>query len=180
MPDLDLASVLAQVRSEHTLLSRVMIAALTPLVLLTLLLLFALVSTAAQGRRTHVALAKLRGQSRGQVLRFALAEPFLVVALAVPVGLSVAVGAAHVVARGWLHPGIPVGLDGPAGAALLASTVAALAVIREPLSASLTASVRARPASRVALVLRSAVVAVALAAVGNLVASGNQSSQLLA
>jgi putative ABC transport system permease protein len=188
LPDLDLDSVFGQVRSERTLLSRVMVAALTPLVLLTLLLLFALVSTAAQTRRTHVALAKLRGQSRGQVLRFALAEPFLVVALAVPVGLSVAVGAAHAVARGWLHPGIPVGLDGPAvagllavvGAALVASTVAALGVIREPLSASLAASVRARPASRVALVLRSAVVAVALAAVGNLVASGNQSSQLLA
>ena len=188
LPDLDLGSVFDQVRSERTLLSRVMIAALTPLVLLTLLLLFALVSTAAQARRTHVALAKLRGQSRAQVLRFALAEPFLVVALAVPVGVAIAVGTAQVVARGWLHPGIPVSLDGPAvasllavvAAALVASTVAALGVIREPLSASLTASVRPRPASRVALVLRSAVVAVALAAVGNLLTSGDQSSQLLA
>ena len=53
-------------------------------------------------------------------------------------------------------------------------------MIREPLSAALTASVRARPASRVSLVLRSAVVAVALAAVGNLLDSGDQSSQLLA
>ena len=188
LPDLDLGSVFDQVGSEHTLLSRVMIAALTPLVLLTLLLLFALVSTAAQARRTHVALAKLRGQSRAQVLRFALAEPFLVVALAVPVGVAIAVGTAQVVARGWLHPGIPVSLDGPAVASLLAvvvaalvaSTVAALGVIREPLSASLAASVRPRPASRVSLVLRSAVVAVALAAVGNLVTSGDQSSQLLA
>jgi len=188
LPDLDLGSVFDQVRAERTLLSRVMVAALTPLVLLTLLLLFALVSTAAQTRRTHVALAKLRGQSRGQVLRFALAEPFLVVAVAVPVGVAIAVGAAHVVARGWLHPGIPVAMDVPAVAALLAvvaaalvaSAVAALGVIREPLSASLTASVRPRPASRVSLVLRSAVVAVALAAVGNLLSSGDQSSQLLA
>src|SRR4051794_5477132 len=125
LPELDLASVFDQVSSERTLLSRVMVAALAPLVLLTLLLLFALGSTAAQGRRTHVALAKLRGQSRAQVLRFALAEPFLVVALAVPVGVAIAVGTAQVVARGWLHPGIPVSLDGPAVASLLAVVAAA-------------------------------------------------------
>ena len=53
-------------------------------------------------------------------------------------------------------------------------------MIREPLASSLGASVRARPASRSSLVLRSAVVAVALAAVGNLLTSGDQSSQLLA
>jgi hypothetical protein len=188
LPDLDLASVFDQVRSEHTLLSRVMVAALAPLVLLTLLLLFALVSTAAQVRRPHVALAKLRGQTRAQVLRFALAEPFLVVLLAVPVGVGGAVAAAHVIARGWLHPGIPVTLDVVTlvslavvvVAAMAASAVAALTVIREPLSAALAASVSRRPSSRFVLVLRSAVVAVAVAAVGNLLASRDQSSQLLA
>ncbi|WP_367303779.1 FtsX-like permease family protein [Nocardioides panacis] len=188
LADLDVASVFDRVRAERTALSRVMVAALAPLVLLTLLLLFALVSTAAQTRRPHVALAKLRGQSRGQVLRFALSEPFLVVAAAVPVGVGVAVAAAHLTARAWLHPGIPVALDTVTWAALAlvvlaalaASTTAALAVVREPLAASLAASVRARPATRSSLVLRSAVVAVALAAVGNLLASGDQSSQLLA
>jgi hypothetical protein len=188
LPELDLHSVFDQVRSERTLLSRVMIAAIVPLVLLTLLLLFALVSTAAQVRRPHVALAKLRGQSRAQVLRFALSEPFLVVLVAVPIGVAVAVGAAEVVARGWLHPGIPVGLDAVAllslaavvASALVASTVAALAVVREPLSAALAGSVRRTSSGRVSLVLRSAVVAVALASVGNLLSSGDQSSQLLA
>ena len=58
------------------------------------ILLFALVSTAAQARRPHVALAKLRGQSGAQVLRFALSEPFLVVAVAVPVGVVIAVSGA--------------------------------------------------------------------------------------
>ncbi len=129
-----------------------MVAALVPLVLLTLLLLFALVSTAAQVRRPHVALAKLRGQSRAQVMRFALGEPFLVVLIAVPVGVGTALAAAHVIARRWLHPGIPVGLDTVAvvslvtvvAAALAASAVAALAVIREPLSVALAASGAAR------------------------------------
>ena len=58
-----------EVRAEHTLLSRVMLAALAPLVVLALLLLFALVSAAAQVRRPYVSLAKLRGHSRLQVLR---------------------------------------------------------------------------------------------------------------
>ena len=98
-----------QVRAERTALSRVMVAALAPLVLLTLLLLFALVSTAAQARRPHVALAKLRGQSRAQVLRFALSEPFLVVAVAVPVGVAIAVGAAHVVGPRVAAPRHPGG-----------------------------------------------------------------------
>jgi putative ABC transport system permease protein len=188
LADLDLASVFDQVRSERTLLSRVMVAALTPLILLTLLLLFALVSSAAQVRRPHVALAKLRGQTRGQVLWFALAEPFLVVLVAVPLGGGLAIGVAHAIARGWLHDGIPVSMDAVTvvslvvvvGAALAASTVAALAVIREPLAAALNASVRPRPTSRLALVMRSAVVAVAVAAVANLLVSGDQSNQLLA
>ena len=92
------------------------------------------------------------------------------------------------IARGWLHADIPVGVDTVTvvsfllvvGAALVASAVAAAAVIREPLSDALAGSVRARPSSRVALVLRSAVVAIAFAAVGNLLVSGDQSSQLLA
>ena len=188
LPDLELGSVFSQVRSERTLLSRVMIAALAPLIALSLLLLFALVSSAAQVRRPYVALAKLRGQTRAQVFWFAVAEPFAVIAVAVPVGVGIAYVTAKVIASGWLHPGIPVGLDSFAvvslvavvGASLLASAVAAMGVIREPLSVALAASVRPRPSSRLGLVLRAAVVAVALAAVFNIVTSKDQSSQLLA
>ncbi len=189
LPDLDLASVFGQVRSERALLSRVLVAALVPLVVLALLLLFALVSSAAEARRPQVALARLRGQSSRQVLRFAVGEPFLVVLVAAPLGVAVALLTARLLARAWLHPGIPVALDattllGLAAvvlAALGASWAAALAVVREPLSVSLAVAVRRRDAgSRSALVLRSAVVAVAVAAVGNLLASGDQSSQLLA
>ena len=188
LPDLDLTSVLDQVRSERAMLSRILVAALAPLVVLSLLLLFALVSSAAEVRRPHVALAKLRGQSRGQVLWFALGEPFAVVLVAAPVAVLVALVAAHLIARTWLHSGIPVAFDTAAvvglvvvvGASLVASTIAALTVIREPLSSALVTSVAQQPPSRTGLVLRSAVVAVALAAVANLVSSRDQSSQLLA
>ncbi|QNN52000.1 ABC transporter permease [Nocardioides mesophilus] len=185
---LELRSLFDGVRSEHTLLSRVMIAALAPLVVLALLLLFALVSAGAAVRRPHVALAKLRGHSRAQVFAFAVGEPFLVVALAVLPALALAVLATHAIARLWLVPSIPVVVDPVAwgalaavvGSALVASAVAALDVIREPLGQALKASLSLRGMSRVGLVLRSAVVAVAVAAVLQLVTSADQSSQLLA
>ncbi len=185
---LDLKSLFDEVRAEHTLLSRVMVAALAPLVVLSLLLLYALVAAAAQVRRPYVALAKLRGHSRLQVLRFAVAEPFLVIGVAAPLGAALAVAGAHVIARLWLRPGIPVAVDTATwvafvlvvGSALAAAAIAAVTVIREPLAEALKSSVRARPASRFALVLRAAVVAVALASVAQLLLSADQSSQLLA
>jgi hypothetical protein len=185
---LDLASLVKEIHAEHALLFRVTVAALAPFVVLALLLIFALVSAAAQVRRPYVSLAKLRGHSRTQVLAFAVAEPFLVVLLAVPVGVALAVASAHVVAREWLTPGIPVRMDlttwtslaAVALSSLVATLLAAMAVIREPLAKALKASVGARPASRTSLVLRSAVVAVAVASVAQLLTSGDQSSQLLA
>jgi putative ABC transport system permease protein len=188
LQDLALGTIVDGVRAERSLLSRIMVAALAPLVVLALLLLYALVAAAADVRRPYVALAKLRGHSRGQVLRFALSEPFLVVLVATPVGVGLAVLAARLIAGAWLVPGIPVRMDAATavalvvvvGAALLASAVAAFGVVREPLSSALASSVRPRPPSRLALVLRSAVVAVAVASVAQLLTSGDQSNQLLA
>lgn len=187
LENLDVATLFDEVRAERTLLSQVTLAALAPLVVLALLLLYALVASAAQIRRPYVALAKLRGHSTGQVLRFALSEPYLVVALAVPLAVALAWGTALLVARTWLTPGIPVTPDAVAISALAAVTVAALVsaaaaalgVVREPLSSALASAVRARPSSRWSLVMRSAVVAVAVASVAQLLTSGDGSAQLL-
>jgi hypothetical protein len=186
--ELDVTSVFATVRAEHALLSRIMLAALAPFVVLALLLLFALVSAAAQVRRPHVALAKLRGHSRLQVLRFAVSEPALVVALATPVAVVLAYVAARLLARTWLSPITPVVADQSAvlacvavvSAALLASALAAWGVMREPLASALASATSPRRASRAGVVLRSAVVAVAIASVAQLLTSGHQGSQLLA
>lgn len=186
--ELDVGSVFATVRAEHALLSRIMLAALAPFVVLALLLLFALVSAAAQVRRPHVALAKLRGHSRLQVLRFAVSEPALVVALATPVAVVLAYVAARLLARTWLSPVTPVVADRAAvlacvavvAAALLASAVAAWGVMREPLASALATATGPGHASRAGVVLRSAVVAVAAASVAQLLTSGDQGSQLLA
>lgn len=186
--DLQLTSILDDVRTERELLGRIMVAALAPLVVLSLLLLFALVAAGATIRRPYIALAKLRGHSRGQVFRFAVGEPFLVVALAVPVSLALAVGSARLVARAWFVPGIPVVPDRTAWTALTVvvlaaagfSVVAALDVMREPLARALASALALHSSSRVALVLRVAVIAVALASVLQLLSSADQSSQLLA
>jgi hypothetical protein len=186
--DLQLTPIFDAVRGEREQLGRVMIAALAPLVVLALLLLFALVSAGATTRRPYIALAKLRGHSRGQVFRFAVGEPFLVVALAVPVALAVGFTAARLIAREWLVAGIPVAPDRATWTALVVvvlaaagfSVVAALDVMREPLSRALASALSLRSSSRVALVLRVAVVAVALATVVQLLTSDDQSSQLLA
>ena len=185
---LELNTLFDGVRAERTLLSRVMLAALAPLVVLALLLLFALVSAGAALRRPYVALAKLRGHSRRQVFGFAVGEPFLVVLVAAPLALGTAVLIAHLVARTWFAPGIPVELDATAWLALVvvslsamaASALAALDVIREPLSRALASALTRRGSSRGALVMRTAVVAVAVAAVAQLLTSADQSSQLLA
>lgn len=185
---LQLSTIFEDVRAEHTLLNRVMVAALAPLVVLALLLLYALVSAGAAARRPYVALAKLRGHTRGQVFRFAVAEPFLVVAVATPVAVGLAVLSAHLIARTWFFPGIPVvagpitwvGLIVVVLAVLGASAAAALDVIREPLGRALASALSPTSSSRLNLMLRSGVVAVAVATVAQLVLSGDQSSQLLA
>ena len=119
---------------------------------------------------------------------FAVGEPFLVIGLAVPVALALAVhrrppGGAALARPG--HPGHARrhGVDALALVTLAAagaSVVAALEVMREPLARALAAALSTRTGSRVGLVLRVAVVAVAAAAVLQLLTSGDQSSQLLA
>jgi putative ABC transport system permease protein len=185
--DVDLASVFAQVRTERSLLSQVTLAAVAPLVVLALLLLFALVSAAVAARRPHIALAKLRGQSSRQVLAFALSEPFLVVGVAVPLGAALGWAGAVWVAHGWLAPGLRVVPDSVALlavaavalAALAAATAAAAGVVREPLASALSSSVRRVAASRWSLVLPSAVVAVAVASVAQLVSGRGRTAELL-
>ena len=102
-----------------------------------------------------------------------------------PVGLA---AAAHLIARTWFFPGIPVvaglttwvGLTAVVLASLGASAAAALEVIREPLGRALAGALSPTSSSRANLMLRSGVVAVAVATVAQLLLSGDQSSQLLA
>jgi hypothetical protein len=182
-----LLSLFEDVRAEQHLLSQITLAAIVPLVVLALLLLYVLVSSAAEVRRQEVALAKLRGFSSAKVVRFAVAEPVAVLLFAVPVGIALAVAASRFVTDTWLGQ-TPFVVTPQAVASAVIVTVAALAgafvavlgVVREPLAASLASATRRRTTSRWALLAQGALVMLSAAAVVQVVTSdATQSSSLL-
>jgi putative ABC transport system permease protein len=91
------------------------------LALLAWLVMFQIVSDAIDARGNEIAMAKLRGLSAWSTIRFGLAEPVVLLAAAVPIGLLLAFAATHVFAGAVLVPGVPVVLPLAAfGTALLA------------------------------------------------------------
>ena len=173
-----LQGVFDDVRAEQTLLSRVTLAAVVPLIVLALLLLYVLIASAAEVRRQEVALAKLRGFSARKVVRFAVAEPATVLLLTIPVGIGLAVLVERTIARTWLGstpfvvtPQAVASAVVVTAAALLAAFVAVLGVVREPLAASLSSVTRRRTASRWALLAQGALVMLSVAAVVQIVSS---------
>ncbi len=178
-----LQSVFDDVDAEQTLLSRVTLAAVVPLIVLALLLLYVLVAAAADVRRQEVALAKLRGFSAVKVVRFAVAEPVMVLLLTVPVGIALAVLLERTVSRTWLG-GTPFAVTPQAvasavvvtAAALAAAFVAVLGVVREPLASSLASVNRQRGTSRWGLLAQGALVMLSVAAVVQMVTSDAEQS----
>jgi hypothetical protein len=96
------------------------------LLLLTWLLLFLIVTEAAEARGGEVALAKLRGHGRLSTVTFGLSEPVLLIALALPAGVLAGWAAATGLARVLLRPGTHAGLPGLAIAAAAAATLGGL------------------------------------------------------
>jgi hypothetical protein len=96
------------------------------LLLLTWLLLFLIVTEAAEARGGEVALAKLRGHGRLGTVTFGLSEPVLLIALALPAGVLAGWAAAAGLARILLRPGTHAGLPGLAIAAAAAATLGGL------------------------------------------------------
>ena len=85
------------------------------LLLLTWLLLFLIVTEAAEARGGEVALAKLRGHGRLSTVTFGLSEPVLLIALALPAGVlagwAAAAGLARILLRPGTHAGLPATRD---------------------------------------------------------------------
>ncbi|MGI5270666.1 FtsX-like permease family protein [Nonomuraea sp. CA-218870] len=87
------------------------------------LLLFQTVGDLVRARGPEIALARLRGHGRVRVWRFALAEPMLLLLLAVPLGLAAGFGAASLMIGALLPAGIPTTFPPMAVAAGLAATL---------------------------------------------------------
>jgi putative ABC transport system permease protein len=99
------------------------------LLLLTWLLLFLIVTDAAEARAGEVALAKLRGHGRLRTVAFGLSEPVLLLAVALPVGLLAGWAATAGLGRVLLRPGTPVGLPVLAIAAAAAAALGGFVAI---------------------------------------------------
>jgi hypothetical protein len=102
---------------------------------LSWLVLFQVVGGAVSARGNEIALAKLRGHPPWRTVVFALAEPLLLLALAAPLGLLVALAVTRSLADGVLVAGTPVllrsGTWWALGAAFVGSAAAAaLAAVR--------------------------------------------------
>ena len=95
----------------------------TQLVGLGWMLLFQTVGDLVRARSAELALARLRGHGRARVWRYALTEPVLLLAAAVPLGLLLGRVAAEAMARVLLPPGIPITFPLEAAAAGTAATL---------------------------------------------------------
>lgn len=146
------------------------------LVLLSWFVLFLVVAATTEERSPEVALAKLRGMRAGPTALFALTEPLLLLTLAAPLGLVLAVGVDALLVRAGLGPGTQVLLDHAVAAAvaaafaggLVACALAARRVLGVPVLAELrrTGGRRARVVRTVAV--DAVVVAIAAAGVWQL------------
>lgn len=167
----DLDAVVAEVRDQQATARASVSPAVISLVLVALALLLRLLMAAADLRLPELALASLRGLPRRRLWSLGMSEPLLLLALALPVGGLLGVGASLLLVRGWLVPGLPLRLPWPslaagAGVGLGAAAVALVAVglvVRVPLADQLGGVRRPRRARRTAVVAQLALVAAALA-----------------
>ena len=148
------------------------------LLLLVLMVLFGIAGRIAAERDQDLALANLRGLSPRSLWAVALREPFLLMVAAAPIGAVIGWLVAFATARADLLPGTPVPFDSLALGAGITAAVAALVATaagsRRALARSTQrASVgRSRFGSVLTLTGEAFVIALALAAVVQLSASG--------
>ena len=152
------------------------------LLLLTWLLLFLIVTDAAEARAGEVALAKLRGHGRLRTIAFGLSEPVLLLAVALPVGLlagwAATAGLTRILLRPGTHAGLPVLAIAAAVAATLGGFVATVLAARRALVRPVTEQWRrtARRAADRGWVLDAVLLTCALAGLAELVIGGDVTS----
>ncbi|HLH46544.1 MAG TPA: ABC transporter permease [Acidimicrobiales bacterium] len=121
--------LLGHVRSsDRTAATAAWVAALQ-LVVLGLLVVYLVVATAAEDRRTDVELAVRRGFARRQLVLVAIGESALLLAVAFPIGLGLTWLAVTLAARALMQPGTPVTFPLSSLAVGAAVTVGGLAAV---------------------------------------------------
>ena len=142
------------------------------LVLLAWFVLFLIIAATGDERSGEIALAKLRGMTPRSTLFFGLAEPLILLLVALPIGLALAYVADVFLTARYLGPGTAVALTAPVVLALavcfLGGAAAAALAARGILTAPVLEQLRRTGGRRAKLVRSTAVdaTAVALAAAG--------------
>ncbi|HEX6921360.1 MAG TPA: FtsX-like permease family protein [Actinomycetes bacterium] len=141
VPTAQLTDVVAQIKDDRKSVTLSALLATVQLVLLTWFVLYLVVANTVEERSDEIALAKLRGLSPTSTASFGLAEPLLLLLLALPLGLLAGFAAAWRMTGAFLLPGTPVTL-GPtvtlwalaaAMGAAVAAGLAARALLTRPL-----------------------------------------------
>jgi putative ABC transport system permease protein len=165
-----LRDIVDSIESERQIARDTVLPAALSLSLVALLLLLRLLGESADLRRPEFALLSLRGWSRRRLWLFGLAEPAMVLLIAIPLGGFLGWRAADLLIDAWLHPGLPhelpLGSLVAAGAVLVAGLAAAslalVRVMREELRVQLEATSRPRPLTRTELVVQVTIVVAAV------------------
>jgi len=169
----DVLSVLAAAQAERRLIDLSTLLVSLQLTVLAWLVLFQVIADAVEAKGSEIALAKLRGLPPSATLRFGLAEPMLLVALATPLGLLGGWLSVRLLAASSLLPGTPVTITRATGvavaAALAGSLVAAAAAGRKTLRRSVLEQWRRTPGHHASPLMLVLDVLLALAAVLGLV-----------
>jgi hypothetical protein len=180
----DLPAISREVLQQQRTAERSIAPAVLCLVLVALALLLRLLTAAAELRLPELALASLRGTTSRRRWLLGMAEPVLLVLLAVPAGAAVGVGLLVVLVRWWLRPGLPVPLPWSAAltgalmvlAALVVAATAVGAVLRVSLSDQLTGVRRPRASRRVVRLSQLVLLAVVVAVLVGKLAPGRRGS----
>ncbi|PUA81284.1 FtsX-like permease family protein [Nocardioides currus] len=188
IPDtINLAQVDRDVRDQQSTARKSIAPAVLSLVLVALALLMRLLMAASEIRVPELALASLRGVSSTRLWLLGLAEPLVVLTVAVPLGVGFGVGLGALLTRRWLVPGLPLPLPWLSWAAALLVLAAAIAVacvavgmvVRDTLASQLSGVRRPQASRRWAIVGQLVLVSLALAVlVSKLSASGQKDPDL--
>jgi len=148
----DVLSVLAAAQAEQKLIDLSTLLVSLQLAVLAWLVLFQVIADAVEAKGSEIALAKLRGLGPAATLRFGLAEPMLLVALATPLGLLGGWLSVRLFATTVLVPGTPVnftrGTAVAVAVALAGSLAAAAAAGRRTLQRPVLEQWRRTPGHR--------------------------------
>lgn len=167
-----LIAYLAELDPQRAGVAAASFAVTVQLVMLSWFVLFLIVSAMSDERSGEIALAKLRGMSPRSTVSFGLAEPVLLLVLAVPVGLAIAYGVDVLLAERFLAPGSEVTLTpltlGALAFCLLGGVAAAALAARGILTAPVLDQLKHSGGRRARLARSVAIdaIAVALAVTG--------------